>query len=113
MEIKNAIIKRTFLGIEDHGIFTFSITLEGDGFGVAFGGYSLDTYDTQLKERVGVGKSLDIIKKVLYVVGVDSWENLVGKAVRITTEGWGSSVNCIGNLISDKWVDLEKEFHDE
>ena len=41
-EIKNARITRTTLGVEDHGILTAFLHLEGDGWGIGFGGYALD-----------------------------------------------------------------------
>lgn len=47
IEIRNARIVRTFLGIEDHGIFTAVLTLNyGDsqqGFGTRLQGYNQET----------------------------------------------------------------------
>lgn len=97
-EIHNAQIKSTSLGYEGHGIMTSWLTLEWDGGGVGFGGYSLG------------GKSgIDYIEEIMKVVGVERWEDLKGKYVRVETDGWGTPVVKIGNLIKDKWLN-QKEF---
>jgi hypothetical protein len=108
-EIHNAKITGTMLGYEDHGIMTCFIYLEWDGAGVGFGGYGLDEYDKDLKKRVGVGKSLDFIKEIMEVVGVQKWEDLKGQYVRVDSEGWGGTALGIGNLLKDKWL-YPKEF---
>lgn len=42
--------------------------------------------------------------------GVSSWEDLVGKFIRIETDDPGSRVTKIGNLIKDEWFDFEESF---
>jgi len=109
-EINNAKITGTSLGFEDHGIMTFFIYLEWKSAGVGFGGYALDAYDKTLEKRVGVGESLDLIKEILEVVGVEKWEDLKGQYVRVESEGWGGRALAIGNLLEDKWVNPEEFF---
>lgn len=111
-QIENAKITGTNLGFEDHGILTFWIYLEFDGGGVGFGGYALDAYDKTLEKRVGVGESLDLLKEIMEVVGVEKWEDIKGKYVRVDSEGWGGKALGIGNLIKDKWVYPERFFND-
>lgn len=109
-EIHNALITGTMLGVEDHGIMTFFVYLEWDGGGVGFGGYALDEYDQELKKRVGVGYSMDLLKQIMEVVGVETWEKLKGKHVRVDSEGWGGKALGIGNLLKDKWIYPEEFF---
>lgn len=109
-EINNAKITGTMLGFEDHGIMTFFIYLEWDGAGIGFGGYALDQYDKALDRRVGVGYSLDLLKEIMEVVGVEKWEDLKGQYVRVESEGWGGKALAIGNLLKDKWVNPEEFF---
>lgn len=71
--IWNAIIKSTFLGIEDHGIFSFMLTLEERSQGQGFGGYELKY------EKYGI----PLLETILKIVGVTSWEELTGKYVRV------------------------------
>ena len=53
---------------------------------------------------------MEAISKVLEVVGVDKWEDLPGKYIRFEDNGWGSKVTKIGNIIEEKWLDLEEFF---
>lgn len=111
MEIKNAQIKSTMLGREDHGIMTFMIAIEWDGcVNCGIGGYAIDQYNRQTGIRTFSAKGLEAISKVLDVVGVDSWEKLPGKYVRIKYEGWNKPIVEIGNLMKDKWFNLKDFF---
>lgn len=112
MNNENAKITSTFLGYEDHGIFTFSIGLEGDGWGVGFGGIALDGYDIKKDERVPDSKAVSVLTEILKVVGVNKWEDLKGKTVRVENNGLGRPVKKIGNLIKNDWLDLEEYFKD-
>lgn len=94
----------TMLGYERHGILSIYITIEGDGWGCAFGGYALDTYDDALKRRVGTAFGCQFLIEVLRVVGVDSWETLTGQYVRVETEGWGR-IRKLGHITKDQWFD--------
>lgn len=52
---------------------------------------------------------MEAISKIL-VVGVDKWEDLPGKYIRIEYNGLGSTVTKIGNIIEEKWFDLKEFF---
>lgn len=110
MEIKNARITETMLGREDHGILTFMIFVEFDGAGCGIGGYALDYYNKNLMKRVYSPKSMECIAKILDTVGVDTWEELTGKYIRIEDAEWGGVINSIGNIIEDKWFNLKDFF---
>ena len=102
--IENMRIKSTHLGYEDHGIFTYFLTLEGDGVGINFGGYSLDSYDTEFKARFGTSHGMQRIIDVLKTLEVEKWESLPGTYVRAKFNGM--VLVTIGHLIKDKWVAL-------
>lgn len=92
--IFNARIERTMLGFEDHGIFT-AFVFVNDGTGVqGFGGRFLKGDFTD-----------QFITGVLKVVGVDTWEELRGKHVRI--DRGGGLLRRIGHIIEDRWYDPE------
>lgn len=100
MEIKNAKIGSTFLGIEDHGIFTAMITVDYGGSSQGFGQHNLTYKDYGIK----------YLRKILETVGVDSWEELVGKHIRVKKEGgYNSKICSIGNIIEDKWFEPENK----
>ncbi len=110
---ENAKITSTFLGKEDHGIFTCYINLKGDGWGVSLGGYALDGWVDDLGKRVATNKGLELIAEILHVVGVDSWEKLTGRYIRIEGYGLGKRITKFGNLIEDNWLDFETFFDEE
>lgn len=103
--IENAIVRSTTLGVEDHGIFTAFLHLEGDGWGCSFGGYSLDTWDETKKRRVGTDFGTEFLLRVMATLEVNSWEELSGAKLRCKTEGLGGGVTAIGHLIKNKWFD--------
>jgi len=102
LEVKNARIEGTSLGFEHHDILTCWLHLDYGGSGQGFGGYVLDTYDKEAKQRVGTPYGTEFILRVLRVVGVRKWEDLVGKHVRVSTSR-DKGITCIGHIIKDKW----------
>ncbi len=87
--MKNATIKSTRLGLEDNGVFTAYIFLEGHGFGGGFGGYVLGEH----AESWVLG--------VLRCAGVDKWEDLPGKLVRVEDLAFGDQFKRIWHVTAD------------
>lgn len=110
MEIRNGKITSTKLGREDHGIMTFMIYVEFYGEGCGFGGYALDMWDKASNKRVFTVKGMEAISEILDVVGVDYWEELPGKYIRVKDNGWGSTLDEIGNLMEEKWFNIREFF---
>ena len=96
-EIKNAKISGTVLGFEDHGILTCMLYLDYGGTHQGFGGYSLKHY------------GVDFIAQILRVVGVERWEDLIGKHVRVFANH--DKVKSIGHIIEDRWYQPERNWH--
>lgn len=110
-EIRNAKITETQLGYCEKGILTFCLCLDiSGGFACCYGNYSLDGYDRVKGERIASPKSMECITAILKTVGVDNWEQLKGQYIRIETDGWGSTVDKIGNLMEEKWFSLKEFF---
>jgi len=110
-EIKNARIRRTMLGWEDHGIFTCMIDLDYDGGGQGFGGYGLDRHNGERSaksERLGTAYGLQFVMEICRVVGVEKWEDLPGKYVR--ADAAHEKVYRIGHITADKWFDPAELF---
>lgn len=102
METKNAKIESAMLGFEGHGILTCMLYLDYDGGGSskAFGGYNLNSGAELLRW----------VKGVLKVVGVENWEDLKGKVIRVQREDtWNGKIVKIGNLLEDKWFSPSEE----
>lgn len=110
IETKNARILSTMLGTEDHGILTCWLHLEYDGSGQGFGGYALDApngkRNTDFK-RIGCAWGMQLIKAILETVGVEKWEDLPGKYIRVMAEH--SKVHGIGHIIKENWFAPESD----
>ena len=110
-KIYNAKITDTSITMGDHGCLTFGIILEADGFAVLYGGYCIGNgflgSDTFSADN---GSGLVAMMRIMDVVGVERWEDLKGKYVRFVNDTWGFTVNKIGNIIEDKWFDIDKFF---
>lgn len=98
-EVFNARIKDTFLGIEDHGIFTAFVHVEWQGSGCGFGGYSFGGSDPSIASGYGSA----FIQNVLNIADVQSWEELKGKFIRIEVDD--RMIKRIGHLMKDEWFD--------
>lgn len=112
MEIENGRIESTMLGVEDHGIFTCVLHISFNGSGQGFGTACLDSYDTVKKKRIGTRWGLEYIMRLMEAVGVDKWEDLQGKFVRVKRVN-GLLVS-IGHIVKDQWFtpkELAKELH--
>ena len=107
-EIKNVQIVDTFLGGEDHGIFTFSLQLDDDGCRYSFGNYCLSYHNCKIGKDVFNPKGLEAIAKTLKVVDVSNWEELKWKYARIKIED--HKVVAIGNIIKNEWFDIQEFF---
>lgn len=113
-EIKNAKIISTQITMADHGVLSFYLTLEGGGWGVGYGGYVIGHGYLGSKEFSGdKGEGLEAMMRIMDVVGVDTWEDLAGKLIRVKCEGWGEPVKVIGNIMEDKWFDIDKFFKEK
>lgn len=108
MEIENAKIKSTFLGIEDHNIMTFSIELTGDGWGQCFGHISLNSYNEKTKKRdKDCGKTSPMIRDLLDTFEITHWEKLAGELCRVQRENYPSPITAIGHIFKNKWFKLK------
>lgn len=107
MDTLNAQIKSTKLGFISNGIFDFTLVLDiQGGGGVAIGGWAMDQYDKEKDRRVGTAYGMNMIMRILEVVGVNTWEELKGKYIRIKNAKLGDRVYSIGNLMKEEWIDF-------
>lgn len=101
-ETKNAKIESTRLGF-DRGVFlTLWLHLDYGGSGQGAGGYVLG----KESDAKGEGCSIGVISALLGVVGVEKWEDLPGKHIRVTASM--GKVKSIGNVLKDKWFHFDE-----
>ena len=111
--IENAKITYVTISMADHGVLTFDISLDGGGWGVVYGGYVIGHGYLGAKEFNASGAGLIAMMKIMDTVGVDRWEDLPGKYVRVEVNGWGDKITKIGNIIEDKWFDIKEFFNED
>jgi hypothetical protein len=104
MEIRNAVIVRAGIGIEDPGVLSAYIVLDlGDAEQVFGCGVYAQKTGIDSKNYAG-----HFIYRVLDIAGVDSWKQLTGKAIRM--RGDSARIEAIGHIVKNLWFDLGKEF---
>jgi len=103
LEIKNAKIIYTKLGVAhtDHGILSFMIGLEGDGWGQGFGGLVLDTWDEKSQKRIPTNLASSLLLAIDELWELD-WEKIVGIPCR--AYGDFGHMTAIGDFTKDKWL---------
>ena len=110
-ETENAKITRASITMSDHGCLTFYLALEGCGWVTNYGGYCIGKGYLDADEfSAENGGGLVAMMRIMDTIGVEKWEDLVGKYCRVQTEGWGGSITTIGNIMSDKWFNIDSFF---
>lgn len=107
--IKNAKIMSTILARIDSGSMYFRIYVDiGSGEEHSIGVDDLDELDKGSKTKIFVCPSIKIISDLLDVVGVDVWEQLPGKYIRVSDNGYGGDFCKIGHILKDRWLDFDE-----
>lgn len=106
IETKNALIESTMLGKEDHGMMSFFLHLIYGDSGQGAGGIRLDQWNKEKNCNEGTAYGMSLIMRIMEVVGVDKWEDLKGKHIRVKCS-W-AKVHAIGNLLKDDWIDFDE-----
>lgn len=113
-EIKTAKITSVTLGKGDRGVMSFGLMLNiQDGRRAVYGGYVLDEWVPELGKRVPTQAGCECITTIMDVVGVDEWSKLVEQPIRIVDEGLGKPIITIGNLLDNKWFNIEEFFENK
>lgn len=109
METKNAIIESATIGFE-HGILTAMLYLDYGGCGQGFGGYVLQISKDSPHYIIDKSCAGHFLTRCLEVGGVESWEELKGKTIRVQAEH--TKVHAIGHIIKEDWFCPEEDFKD-
>ena len=112
-EIVNAKIDKVSLSMADHGVLTYGLTLDFGGRWCVYGGVVIGKGELGAEAFEGYAKGTEAIMRIMDVVGVERWEDLTGKYVRVVDPGWGGIVDTIGNIIEDRWFSQKAFFGEE
>lgn len=103
-EIKNAVITNVKLTMENCSALTAWLDISYGNTGQSFGGYYLYTQNCK-KDLTGL-----FIWRIMETVGVEEWNDLVGKTIRVKYQPINKNIEAIGNIMEDKWFSPSKEF---
>lgn len=114
-KIENALIESIDLSMANHGCLTLRMDLKGCGWGVTYGAYCLGKGYLGAEDDFfeGSAAGMEYLIRIMDTVGVERFQDLKGKYVRVATKGLGCIVNIIGNIIKDKWFDAKTFFTDK
>lgn len=114
-KIINAEITSVDLDMSDHGALTLRMALKGSGWGAVYGGYVLahGYLDADDDEFDGTAKGIESIARIMDVVGVSKFNDMKGKYVRVVDPGLGKPFHIIGNIIKNKWFNIDEFFKEE
>jgi hypothetical protein len=110
--IENAKITSVKISMADHGCLTFWIFLDYGGSCQGLGGWCIghgyvgadkDTFESN-------GNGLVAMMRIMDLVGVSDWDDLVGKYIRVKKESRNATIHIIGNILTDKWLDIRECF---
>lgn len=111
--IENALITKVDLSMADHDCLTLAMVLDGGSWGTVYGGYCLGHGYLGSDDFSGSARGLESIMRIMDVVGVERFQDLKGKYIRVAVKGGSSPVKIIGNILNDKWFDTETFFADK
>ena len=116
--IVNAQIESTKLGFDREVFAVARLTLKyADGGCQGFGGSVLDDVPPaglgdkrSLLHRPGTAWGMEYIYSILRAVGVEKWEDLAGKYVRVKYTGdfFDREPYAVGHIIEDVWFDFKE-----
>lgn len=112
MSIQNAVIKSASLTKADHGLLSGWIMLEYKSGGQGFGGHALYLPKDFSHHDSQSNFAGHWIFRVLEIAGVDRWEDLKGKTIRVKSDvaGLGGKIEAIGHIVNDDWFSPSDDF---
>lgn len=114
IKIKNALIESTTIDTGDRGLLTAWLTLDyGDGGHQGFGGFALylpKDYSHYTEKGDFAGH---FIFRCMQIAGVESWDKIKGKSIRVKHEGtsvFSSKIIAIGHITKNDWFNPSEDF---
>lgn len=113
-KIENAKITSVDLNMQDHGVMTLSMCLEGSGWGCVYGGYCLGHgYVGANPEYFNSSKnSMIYLMRIMDTTDSDTFNGMKGRYIRVASKGWGQPIKIIGHITEEKWFDAASFFED-
>lgn len=113
-KIKNAIIASTSLDTGDRGLLTGWLFLDyGDGGHQGFGGHALYLPKDYEHHTIKGDYAGHFIFRCMQIAGVESWDKIKGKSIRVKFDGDGgfsSKIIAIGHIVKEDWFSPDTDF---
>ena len=109
-EIENVQISRVDLSMADYCVLTLEMPITGNGWGCVYGGRVIGQGYLGANEFKGSPMGIEYIMRIMDIVGVEKFNEMSGKYIRVARTGWGDPIRIIGNLIKDRWFDADRFF---
>ena len=101
LQYKNAVIKSVDITNGDHNCLSVWIFLNYGGSEQGFGGYSLYNISSGFRKDAS-NKTGHFINRVFEIAGVDKWDRLVGKSIRVISNEMDDII-AVGHIVHDDW----------
>jgi hypothetical protein len=99
-KIQNAVIESATITTGDRGFLDCWLQLDYGGSGQGFGGYVLYVPKSWAHHRLESVAGHHIFR-ILEIAGVDSWDKLKGKTIRV--RGNDGHISAIGHIVKYDW----------
>ena len=109
-KIENAQISSADLSMADYGVLTLEMPITGSGWGCVYGGRVIGKGYLGANEFKGSSMGIEYIMRIMDIVGVEKFNEMSGKYIRVARTGWGNPIRIIGNLIENRWFDADRFF---
>lgn len=106
--IENVKIHDVELSMAKNACLTLTLILEGTRTVYRYGAFTIGHGCINADQWDGHGIGLVTMMKIMDVVGVKTWDELPLQYCRIKTDKYGGIIYGIGNIIKDKWIDINK-----
>lgn len=106
--IENVQIHDVELSMANNGCLTLTLVLRGSATVYSYGAFTIGHGCINADQWDAHGIGLVVMMKIMDVVGVDRWDKLQSQYCRIKTSNSGATIYCIGNIIYDKWFDVNE-----
>lgn len=112
--IKNAVIESTTIDDGDRGLLTAWLMLDYGGSCQGFGGYTLylSKHFTHHQDAQSVNYAGHFIYRCMEVCGVQNWDKVKGKTIRVELDhdGLNGKIIAIGHIVKDDWFNPSEDF---
>jgi hypothetical protein len=112
-QFQNAEISDVDTVIAEDGTLRTYLILSGNGWRIQYGGYAVGATNPSATEFQATAKGIELLMRLITLVGARSVNGLIGKYVRVAVLPEVGEVKIIGNIVEDKWFDIEDFFKPE